>query len=145
MMPTISTRYAQPNSIVQQGDHVIVSKRINPFNTKQSNPLLLRGTVYCTDYLPINQGIPNGDYVDHIYISFPNNIYREILTQGHSIYARLHNGGTVNKYWISKYIAGSDTLEIMLDGDYFGVGRNISIENVVAIMIWHLGYAIEFE
>ena len=143
LMPTISTKYDRPDPIVKLGEYVTIIKRINPYvYYRPLKELKWSGTVYAIDYLPINRSIPNGEHVDYISIKFPICIYREIITQGWIIYARLNPDEPVKKYNVASCDYKTGEIKVLPDGCYIGTGTVLPIENIEAILIWHVAFEI---
>jgi len=142
LMPTISSKNDRPPSIVNKGDNVTITRRPNPYTMFNQKTVKFSGTVYEIDYLPINRSRPDGDYVDYISIKFPAYIYKEILAKGWTIYARLHPDLPIKKYYISDYDYKGKSVEILPDGCYIGPTTVLPIENIEAIMIWHVLYEV---
>lgn len=144
LMSTISNKNDRPEPIVKLGDYVTIVKRINPYvYYKPLKEAKWSGTVYAIDYLPINRSIPNGEHVDYISIKFPVWIYREIITQGWIIYARLNGPNEpVKKYNVASCDYKTGEIKVLPDGCYIGTGTVLPIENIEAILIWHVAFEI---
>ena len=98
------------------------------------------GIVSCIEYLPINSADKKGLHVNHVYVKFEIEDYKNILEKGWSLYCTTP---ILKKCYILSIDVSLDVLSVIDCNDILG-SRQIKIKytDIDSILIWHHAYKI---
>jgi len=120
---------------LRKNDKVIVTDRFTG--------LCYQGKIYDIVNLPVNKYINDlkNVFIDYFYVSFPNNVYCQLLTRGSEII-----------YNYTQAIIGNIVLDntgkierIYRQAPFCGTELEINFHQINAMLVWRVAYDIKLE